>query len=64
MATIDLDPLFVKALKLLHSRSKDATQQLKQMLDDAIAQRKAEVGSSKVQLSHVNFLYNELKGPS
>ncbi|ELU00565.1 hypothetical protein CAPTEDRAFT_210645, partial [Capitella teleta] len=47
MTALDLDPVFVKALKLLHSRSRDSAIQLKQMLDDAIAQRKSEIGSSK-----------------
>lgn len=36
MATLELDPLFVKALRLLHSKSKDSTEQLKQLLDDAL----------------------------
>lgn len=40
MSSLDLDPVFVKALKLLHSKSKDSAAQLKQMLDDCIAQRK------------------------
>ncbi len=43
MAVVELDPLFVKALKLLHSRSKDAVDQLKQMADEAIAQRRGEL---------------------
>jgi len=49
MASLDLDPVFVKALKLLHSRSKDSATQLKQMLDDAIAQRKGQ-SKSKVRI--------------
>ena len=40
MTALDLDPLFVKALKLLHSRNKDSTAQLKSMLDDVIAQKR------------------------
>ena len=40
ITVVDLDPIFVKALKLLHSKAKDSTSQLKAMLDDAIAQRK------------------------
>ena len=40
MAAVDLDPTFVKALKLLHSKSKDSMAQLRAMVDDAIAQRK------------------------
>ncbi|KAK3593919.1 hypothetical protein CHS0354_011524 [Potamilus streckersoni] len=46
MATLELDPVFVKALKLLHSKSKDSTEQLKQMLDDVIAQRRGQTKSS------------------
>ena len=37
---MDLDPMFVKGLRLLHSKSKDSAEQLKQLLDDAIAQSK------------------------
>lgn len=40
MTAVELDPIFVKALKLLHSRAKDSGAQLKSMLDDAIAHRK------------------------
>ncbi|KAL3841548.1 hypothetical protein ACJMK2_019673 [Sinanodonta woodiana] len=46
MATLELDPVFVKALKLLHSKAKDSTEQLKQMLDDVIAQRRGHTKSS------------------
>ena len=40
MAATDLDPLFVRALKLLNSKSKESAAQLKAMVDEAIAQRK------------------------
>ena len=40
MTSQDLDPVFVKALRLMHSKSKEAGDQLRQMLDDLIAQRK------------------------
>ena len=40
MATTDLDPLFVRALKLLNSKSRESAAQLKAMVDEAIAQRK------------------------
>ena len=33
---MELDPVFVRALRLLHSKSKDSTAQLKSMLDEAI----------------------------
>lgn len=40
MSAVELDPVFVKALKFLHSKAKDSGAQLKALLDDAIAQRK------------------------
>ena len=40
MTAIELDPVFVRALRLLHSKSKDSTSQLKSMLDEAIRHRK------------------------
>jgi len=39
-APATLDPMFIKALRLLQSKSKDSTAQLKAMLDEAIAIRK------------------------
>ena len=38
--TMELDPVFVRALRLLHSKSKDSTAQLKTMLDEAIRHRR------------------------
>ncbi|XP_022087011.1 integrator complex subunit 12-like isoform X2 [Acanthaster planci] len=38
MAALELDPVFVKALGFLRSRSKDSTEQLKVMLDEALAE--------------------------
>ncbi|XP_023338545.1 integrator complex subunit 12 [Eurytemora carolleeae] len=40
MSATALDPTFVKALRLLQSKSKDSTAQLRAMLDEAIAVRK------------------------
>jgi len=40
MATVELDPQFIKALRLLRSKSKDSGAQLRAMLDDAIRQKK------------------------
>ena len=48
MTAVELDPLFVRALKLLQSKSKDAADQLKQMHDDVISQRKLGVQEKKV----------------
>jgi len=41
MAIVELDPLFVRALRLLHSKSKESDVQLKSLLDESIRQRKA-----------------------
>jgi len=41
MAIVELDPLFVRALRLLHSKSKDSDIQLKALMDECIRQRKA-----------------------
>ena len=46
MATLELDPVFVKALRLLHSKAKDSAAQLRTMVDDAIAARKLKVTAS------------------
>ena len=43
MATLELDPVFVKALRLLHSKAKDSAAQLRAMVDDAITARKLKV---------------------
>lgn len=40
MASTELDPIFVKGLRLLHSKNKDSAEQLKQLLDDVILQSK------------------------
>ena len=43
---MDLDPIFVKALRLLHSKSKDSVHQLKALLDDSIRLKKTSGSSS------------------
>ncbi|XP_074660175.1 uncharacterized protein LOC141912719 [Tubulanus polymorphus] len=45
MANLELDPVFVKALRLLHSKSKESTEQLKQMMFDAINQVQKKSGT-------------------
>ena len=40
MTMTDLDPTFIKALRLLHSKSKDSADQLKQLLDDVLHAKK------------------------
>ena len=37
MTALELDPVFVKALGFLRSRSKESTDQLKALLDEALA---------------------------
>ena len=36
MATVELDPQFIKALRLLRSKSKESGPQLRAMLEEAI----------------------------
>lgn len=48
MTSMELDPLFVKGLRLLHSKNKDSAEQLKQLLDDAIAQSKQSHGKERL----------------
>ena len=48
MAVQELDPTFVRALKLLQSRSKESTEQLRQILHELTEQRKAELASKRV----------------
>lgn len=45
MAQTDLDPQFLKGLRLLYSSNKDSADQLKGLLDDVIRQK---YGSSKM----------------
>ncbi|PVD37834.1 hypothetical protein C0Q70_00436 [Pomacea canaliculata] len=52
MATLDLDPVFVKALRLLHSKSKDSALQLRAMLDESITARKAQKSSGSLDSDH------------
>ncbi len=49
MAAVELDPLFTKALKLLHSKSKDSAEQLKCMLFDVLSKKTAVKTELKVQ---------------
>jgi len=51
MASGDLDPFFVKALKLLQSRSKESYFQLKQMHDEVVSQRRAEAALKQVSVA-------------
>jgi len=41
MTAVELDPAFIRALRLLHSKSKDSGPQLRAMLDDAITAKKS-----------------------
>ncbi|KAG7155365.1 Integrator complex subunit 12-like [Homarus americanus] len=42
MANLELDPLFRRGLRLLHSRSRDSLDQLKAIVDDAVRQRQGK----------------------
>jgi len=65
MTSLDLDPVFVKALKLLHSKNKDSAAQLKQLLDDCIVQKKGvpkgKVWARLIELSRNTFIIVSIK---
>ncbi|XP_053628501.2 integrator complex subunit 12 isoform X1 [Cherax quadricarinatus] len=42
MANLELDPLFRRGLRLLHSRSRDSVDQLKAIVDEAVRQRQGK----------------------
>ncbi|KAK3869484.1 hypothetical protein Pcinc_025205 [Petrolisthes cinctipes] len=42
MATLDLDPVFRRGLRLLHSRSRDSVDQLKAIVDEVVRQRQGK----------------------
>ncbi|XP_077499487.1 integrator complex subunit 12-like [Amblyomma americanum] len=46
MAQLELDPLFLKALRLLHSKAKDSAEQLRQLIEDTLVQRQGTTGSA------------------
>ncbi|XP_037527304.1 integrator complex subunit 12 [Rhipicephalus sanguineus] len=46
MAQLELDPLFLKALRLLHSKAKDSAEQLRQLIEDTLVQRQGASGAS------------------
>ena len=48
MATVELDPQFIKALRLLRSKSKDSGAQLRAMLDEAIRFKTIGAGSLEI----------------
>jgi hypothetical protein len=50
MTSSDLDPLFLKALKLLQSRSKESRDQLRQLYDEVVIQRKTELAAKRVRI--------------
>ncbi|KAK2161102.1 hypothetical protein LSH36_121g05029 [Paralvinella palmiformis] len=49
MATVELEPLFIKGLKLMHSSRANALEDLKQMTDEAIALRRGELALKKLE---------------
>ncbi|KAG0716412.1 Integrator complex subunit 12 [Chionoecetes opilio] len=42
MASLDLDPMFRRGLRLLHSRNRDSIEQLKAIVDEAVRQRQGK----------------------
>lgn len=46
MAQLELDPLFLKALRLLHSKAKDSAEQLRQLIEDTLVQRQGATGGA------------------
>jgi hypothetical protein len=42
MAVVELDTLFIKAHRLLHSKTQDSGAQLKKLLDDVISEKKRQ----------------------
>lgn len=66
MAQLELDPLFVKALRLLHSKAKDSAEQLRQLIEDTLAQRQSlgvSSGKDTKSLLSTIKLENEPKSP-
>ncbi|KAH9366611.1 hypothetical protein HPB48_010282 [Haemaphysalis longicornis] len=43
---LELDPLFLKALRLLHSKAKDSAEQLRQLIEDTLVQRQGATGGT------------------
>ena len=66
MTSTDLDPIFVKALKLLQSRSKDSYFHLKQMYDEVVAQRRYDAAVKRVTVCklylhvHIHHSFNHM----
>lgn len=61
MAAADFDVIFTKALRLLHSKSKDSADQLRAMLDEALAQRQGNAINQVKQVSILLILTNTFK---
>ena len=57
MATVELDPQFIKALRLLRSKSKDSGAQLRAMLDEAIRSVLNGLILNLTNLSIIKFNY-------
>ncbi|XP_077978666.1 integrator complex subunit 12-like isoform X1 [Glandiceps talaboti] len=47
MANFELDPIFVKALTLLHSKNRESDEQLRQMVDDVLAATQDKSGTDR-----------------
>lgn len=62
-SSVEIDPVFIKALKLLHSRHPDSLDQLRVLRDDVIRQHNQQVpASTKVRDTSTNC-YHRLNIP-
>lgn len=52
-SSVEIDPIFIKALKLLHSKHPDSLDQLRALRDDVIRQHNQQVPTS----SKVRFFF-------
>merc|ERR1711988_909251 len=64
MAAMELDPLFVKALKLLHSKSKEFTDQLRDMLNEVLNKRKSRLDLKDDDRKHFSKSPSQSSGSS
>lgn len=54
--SLELDPIFLKGLSYLHSKSKDSAEKLKALLDDSLA-RGSDASYRSLQKVRWNFIF-------
>ena len=64
MATVELDPQFIKALRLLRSKSKDSGAQLRAMLDEAIRFKTRQLIILMTMYTKILIIHRQKKGLS